>query len=131
MVSISIIFFSHFLGPGYSENCESISKSYWGGWDTRPVLIWRALQCWCQCNLIICCGTFDLWRKHNDNCLHPGQEGQTPLGLVSESGPPEIYWNFLKLSHNKLQQKSKIRQPPKHSGKTGQLKVCLIGLPIS
>ena len=76
MVSISTIFFSHFLGPGYWENCESI---YWGGWDTCPVLIWRALQCWCQCNLIICCGTFDLWRKHNDNCLHPEQEGQTPL----------------------------------------------------
>ena len=76
MVSISTIFYSHFLGPGYWENCESI---YWGGWDTCPVLIWRALQCWCQSNLIISCGIFDLWRKHNDNCLHPEQEGQTPL----------------------------------------------------
>ena len=76
MVSISTIFYSHFLGPGYWENCESI---YWGGWDTCPVLIWRALQCWSQSNLIISCGIFDLWRKHNDNCLHPEQEGQTPL----------------------------------------------------
>ena len=78
MVSISTIFPFTFLG---SKKIESISyhTEGRGGWDTRPVLIWRALQCWCQSNLIISCGTFDLWRKHNDNCLHPEQEGQRPL----------------------------------------------------
>ena len=93
MVSISTIFFSHFLGPGYWENCESI---YWGGWDTCPVLIWRALQCWSQSNLIISCGIFDLWRKHNDNCLHPEQEGQSPL---NEPIISKIRWLHTKQWH--------------------------------
>ena len=95
MVSISTIFPFTFLG---SRKIESISyhTEGRGGWDTRPVLIWRALQCWCQSNLIISCGIFDLWRKHNDNCLHPEQEGQTPL---NEPIISKIRWLHTKQWH--------------------------------